>query len=224
MHTGLMFVFMIAFLPLAMAKQGLHSFMRQGARQHDVVPLGARDFAGQAFIEGVGDSDWLVLFCGNAEPCHEFRQKFRRMSASLSGSPVLSSSRVHFAEVNCATHADLCRQQAFDGSDANVTVVRYRRGDAVAMWTPSRGYHFDNWVYHEFSKRHVSREGLCSKVLRLARDVFMESVSALPDSVTTLAGIAVLAVEIAVVVWVVMTGFELWPKTAVEVAHAATAE
>ena len=53
--------------------------------------------------------------------------------------------------------------------------------------------------------------------------VFKESMSALPDSVTALMGSDVLAVELAVVFWVIMTGFELWPKTQMETTHAVVA-
>lgn len=103
------------------------------------LALNRRTFGGNVAADGHAPH-WVVLFCVDwLGPCEELRSAFRGLGVRHEkrlNTGALLAPVARFAEVDCATDKALCNEQLVDGYP---TVVHYRRGDRLGVWSGGNG-------------------------------------------------------------------------------------
>jgi len=187
------------------------------AMRGPVPLLDSEAFLGQAFVER---ASWLVLFCGpqGAPECSDLRRELVELH-DKGDSPL---SEVRLAEVNCTRDAQLCQKQGFGAQLA--AVVHYTEGARSAVWmsTDENGENplgtFARWTRKNFAKNGgfvLTMSGVCDWVSKMPQRVLDGFMNRFPDLARAEVAIAVACVillQMAIVTWVFMEGFELWPR------------
>lgn len=106
-----------------------------------VVTFNKYNFVGNV-MQGTGDKvdNWVVLFCVDWYPrCRaafpSYRNLTRYWQDSLNADSIFST-KVRFANVDCATDKELCKHI---GIDDYPTAVHYAYGTPIARWTGDEG-------------------------------------------------------------------------------------
>eukprot|EP00927_Polykrikos_kofoidii_P003191 TRINITY_DN11271_c0_g1_i1.p1 TRINITY_DN11271_c0_g1~~TRINITY_DN11271_c0_g1_i1.p1 ORF type:complete len:277 (+),score=32.23 TRINITY_DN11271_c0_g1_i1:53-832(+) len=190
-----------------------------------VTKLTPHDFLGKSFIGGGNhEASWLIFLCHERDSracrdCMVVRQKFHELNKPWVDVPFESPRRVHFAEVDCFVHQDLCSElaSATMAKQHQAAVLVYRHGSPSAVWQPKNSprsveRQLEDWVGSEFGHYVLFKSSIRSLVSRIL-DCVLEVVPPAFSKPKVMAyGVALVTVEIAVVAWVVVTGFEMRPK------------
>lgn len=104
-------------------------------RQHSIVPLNSRIFAGNV-LKGEWADNWVVLFCVDwYAPCQNIERRFQAKASEHHrrlNEGALMKNVVRFAYVDCATDKVLCNEQLVEEYP---TVVHYKRGEREDAWS-----------------------------------------------------------------------------------------
>lgn len=186
------------------------------AMRGPVPLLDSEAFLGEAFVER---ASWLVLFCGpqGAPQCSDLRREL----VELRGEGDSPLSGVRLAEVNCTRDAQLCQKQGFAAQLA--AVVHYSEGARGAVWMSTdengenSGGSFARWTRRNFAKNdgfHLTLRSVCDWISNMPQRVLDRFIDRFPDLARAEVAIAVACVillQMAIVTWVFVEGFELWP-------------
>jgi len=178
-----------------------------------IVPLDRRFFHGNSFIEG---TPWLMLFCGghDVQQCADTRRELKRLS-EMKQSPVGS---FHFAEVDCTQDEPFCQEQGF--AEQPVVVAHFFEGYRQAVWSPLRqreiapAKDFAKWIREtiEGDWPYDSIWAQVSGTWQSAWHQLLRMAPSIVDPEIIFPVACMILIEVAVVSWVVMEGFEVWPK------------
>lgn len=170
--------------------RGLHiNLARRSSKP--VMPLERKFFVGDAFVER---GHWVMLFCQSqdSQQCAAIRQELLKLKAE-ENSPV---SNMRLAELDCSHDLEFCQQQGYAAYPATVVLQE-----------------FTKWTRQTFNRND---EGF--QTLQAA----WKQICSMPDLLETMlakANAEVLALSFGlvlatmVVTWVMIEGFELWPKS-----------
>mmetsp|Transcript_96680 Transcript_96680/g.167798 ORF Transcript_96680/g.167798 Transcript_96680/m.167798 type:complete len:222 (-) Transcript_96680:421-1086(-) len=184
-----------------------------------VLTLTDQTFAAEVAVSN--NEDWIVLFCKDSEgQCAHLSASYRQLSVVWNSMSLLSSSS-HLGEVNCASSGSLCRKE---GIDASPTAVHYRDGKRISAWTVrgqdrSPVMQLMGWVKQEI----LSKERSDAATKEVPSDanpslqVTMPSKALIPlfsemEIEAAAIGYCLVFGAVALIGWVIIEGFELWPK------------
>jgi hypothetical protein len=184
-----------------------------GAEDHLVVPLSSDTFHHE--IKERGD-DWLVVFCNESSvSCQHMVDSFKLLS-TIWTSTGLVPIETRFGEVGCNHDKGLCDRE---GLVAVPAAVHYRDGMRVASWKAENEDTISVWQFAAWAKTELSL--LTTTHLVDDADTGVEKHSAhhfqirspfagMHEEEEVLAWCLVL-IAMAVVGYVIVEGFELWP-------------
>mmetsp|Transcript_161000 Transcript_161000/g.296592 ORF Transcript_161000/g.296592 Transcript_161000/m.296592 type:complete len:242 (+) Transcript_161000:109-834(+) len=223
-HLGALLLAITSFPVYAQHVRGLGSnqavmirhIRRAKASGQTIMPFDQRFFSGKVLIDG---SQWLVVFCGSqaGEACAGVRQELGQLSLS----DRLPADRLHFAEVNCTFQGSLCHQQNF--STETVAVVHYSNGGRQATWSSAHqskataAADFKRWFWTTFRK-DSPLESAWNFVCQAWRRIWSQFSNIASDFINWQYApvfICTVVFQVAVVFWVILDGFEIWPKSLV---------
>merc|ERR1719446_1655564 len=156
----------------------------------------------------------MVLFCQSreADQCKDVHEQLTQLGPD-SHAP-LNSMRL--AEVDCSLDMQLCHEQGFATQTA--AVVHYFQGTRQAVWlsdgndknTPPQS--FGRWMqmtFNRYGEGPWAWQGTWDRICNMPQLLQIDLAKVSPETAAFVFG---LALVVTVVAWVIMEGFELWPK------------
>jgi len=163
-----------------------------------------------------GTEDVMVMFCDDAvEECKHTIDSLKKLTIIWQGTEQFPGSR--FAAVSCTKDVDLCKQEGIKGFP---TAVHYRNGIRLASWSAegnqrSPVFQFVGWVRTQLAPTKL--RGSQTQPQETSTDATSEFTLSAPfadmDYPTAGVGWCMVLAAFAVIAWVIIEGFELWPPS-----------
>jgi hypothetical protein len=159
-----------------------------------------------------GGNDWVVLYCDEekAESCKHMTASLQKLNTIWKGTQRFPSTS--FGEVNCANDKVLCEAE---GVKAFPTAVhyKYKKHVQVSTWTPTSEKQSMVWQFVDWVKGELDAPPAADKVDKSAVNSFRLALFSEMDTETAVVGHVLILGIIMLVAWVIVEGFELWPKS-----------
>lgn len=160
--------------------------------------------------------DAMVIFCDDAvEECTHTINSLEKLTIIWKGTGQFSGSR--FAAVSCTKDKGLCEQE---GIITFPTAVHYRNGMRLASWSAdgnqrSPVFQFVGWVRAQLAPTRLRGSQIQPPEMSMdaASEFRFRAPFADMDLPTAGVGWCMVLASFAVVAWVIIEGFELWPPS-----------
>lgn len=158
-------------------------------------------------------TEWIVVFCDDSvQSCKHMVKSFRNLATVWVNTQAFAG--VQYGEVNCGQEESFCGRE---GAASFPMAVHYRNGKRLASWRPedssnSMVWQFVAWVKNSLAPptQAMISEGHHEDVAPTLPFSVLSPFASM-DRETAVVGWCLVLGVIAIVAWVILDGFELWP-------------